>query len=147
MSVQPAPTTDELLAMAYADGELAPDARAQFEARLLAEPRLRTLVAEQRQFAVLARESAPPEPLELERLHVERGAPQAFLARLGRVLLVLACAYALVSLALGLCGARLSLPLAGAVLLGAAGLGALALRAQRIRSATRHLDPYRNVQR
>ncbi len=147
MSTQRAPTTDELLAMAYADGELAPEARATFEARLVVEPRLRALVVDQQQIAVLARDAAPPEPLELERLHVERSVPQAFLGAFGRLLLGLGILYALVSLTLSTCNANLRLPLAGAAVFLLAGFGALALRAHRIRSATQHLDPYRNVQR
>ena len=39
-----APTTDELLAMAYADGELSQEAVRAFEARLSREARLRVLV-------------------------------------------------------------------------------------------------------
>jgi len=147
VSAQRAPTTDELLAMAYADGELAPEARATFEARLVVEPSLRALVVDQQQITVLARDARPPEPLELERLRVERGAPQAFLGAFGRLMLVLGLLYALVSLTLSTCNANLQLPLAGAGILLLAGLGALVARAQRIRRATQHLDPYRNVQR
>lgn len=147
MSAQRAPTTDELLAMAYADGELAPEARATFAARLVVEPELRTFVAQQQQIAVLARDATPPEPLELERLRVERGAPQATLGVLGRALIVLGIVYAVVALVLSACDARWRLPLAGAGLLVLAGFCALALRAHRIRRATEHLDPYRNVRR
>src|SRR5205085_9262919 len=41
------PTTDELLAMAYADGELSVDATRVFESRLARDARLRAFVADQ----------------------------------------------------------------------------------------------------
>jgi anti-sigma factor RsiW len=60
------PTRDELLAMAYADGELDDALRAEFEARLAVDPPLRRELAELRQLAVLARRIAPPEPADYE---------------------------------------------------------------------------------
>lgn len=60
------PTQDELLAMAYVDGELAPDERAAFEARLSREPHLAKEVVELRELDVLSRHAAPPEPADHE---------------------------------------------------------------------------------
>lgn len=60
------PSPDELLAMAYADGELGAEQRAHFEARLQREPALGIEVAAQRRIAVVARDFAPPEPMDYE---------------------------------------------------------------------------------
>ncbi|MEM7306196.1 MAG: hypothetical protein AAF682_05980 [Planctomycetota bacterium] len=60
------PTRDELLAMAYVDGELEDDARREIEERLGSEPDLRREVAQHNQLAVLARQMAPPEPADYE---------------------------------------------------------------------------------
>lgn len=142
-----APTTDELLAMAYADGELSADARRAFEARLSSDARLRVLVADQQRIAVLAREAAPSEPLELASLIVEHGKPHTFLASFGRVLLVLALAWTLVWLCLACVENAWRPPIAGAAVAATTGFGLLALRAWLVRRATHHLDPYRDLRR
>src|SRR5260221_9774953 len=61
-----APNPEELLAMAYVDGELAPDERSAFEARLDREPALVREVAAQQRLAVLARAALPREPIDRE---------------------------------------------------------------------------------
>lgn len=66
------PSADELLAMAYADGELDPAQHAQFEARLRREPTLAAEVAAQRRIAVVARDFAPPEPMDYEWERISR---------------------------------------------------------------------------
>jgi len=142
-----APTTDELLAMAYADGELAPEAERAFEARLAGDARLRVLVADQRRIAVLAREAAPSEPLELASIAIERGAPFSLLAFAGRALLVLAGLWTILWLCLACFESARRPPIAGAALALALGLGLLALRAVLVRRATVHLDPYRDLRR
>jgi hypothetical protein len=68
------PTRDELDAMAYVDGELAPDARRVFEARLALEPALAREVAELRELELVARQVAPPEPADHEWARIERSA-------------------------------------------------------------------------
>jgi len=60
------PTRDELLAMAFADGELAPDAEAEFRERMQNEPALALAVSEHNELALIAREIAPPEPMDYE---------------------------------------------------------------------------------
>lgn len=60
------PSQDELLAMAYVDGELAEDAAKAFEGRLGLEPTLLREVAELKQLEVIARQTAPPEPIDHE---------------------------------------------------------------------------------
>ncbi len=141
------PTTDELLAMAYVDGELAHEARAAFEARLALEPALAAEVAAQRHLGILAREVAPPEPLELERLRVEVSAPARALWIVGFALVLLSGVYFLFCEVCALGDFGLQPPLAGVVVLLALGLVLLAYRAWRIRARTRHLDPYRDVKR
>lgn len=66
------PTRDELLAMAYVDGELAEDARAEFEQRLAGEPALLREVAELKRLEVIARQTSPPEPIDHEWRRLER---------------------------------------------------------------------------
>ncbi len=72
------PTSDELLAMAYADGELEADERTAFEARLVREPALARAVAAQRKLNVLAREVAPIEPEDVEWARIERSPGRRF---------------------------------------------------------------------
>ncbi|MEC8494787.1 MAG: hypothetical protein VXZ39_07690, partial [Planctomycetota bacterium] len=58
-----APPPDELLAMAFADGELSPEERLAFEQRMVREEGLARLVSEHMALDVLARRVAPKEPL------------------------------------------------------------------------------------
>ena len=60
------PTRDELLAMAFADGELDEDARREFEARQAGDRNLARRVAEYHSLALVAREMAAPEPADHE---------------------------------------------------------------------------------
>ena len=60
------PTQDELLAMAYVDGELDARARAEFERRLASERELGLEVAELQRLALLARQVTPREPKDFE---------------------------------------------------------------------------------
>ena len=60
------PTRDELLAMAYADGELTEEARSEFERRLSNEPPLAREVAQLKKLELIARSTAPPEPMDYE---------------------------------------------------------------------------------
>jgi len=147
MSREREPTGDELLAMAYADGELAGDARLAFEARLAREPDLRREVAELQGLAVLARQLAPAEPAELEWQSLAAGWQQRAGTQVG---LGLALAGALL-LAAGLLGWILwsTLPVAlkaGAAAIGL-GLAVLLLVALRARRRLAPLDPYTKVKR
>ena len=67
------PSRDELLAMAYVDGELADEAAEEFERRLPNEPALVREVAELERLEVIARQTAPPEPIDHEWRRLERG--------------------------------------------------------------------------
>ncbi len=141
------PTTDELLAMAYADGELSTEATRVFESRLTHEARLRVLVADQQRIAVLAREAAPAEPLELASLIVERGSLHPFLAFAGRALLVAALVWLAAWLACTCTAGAWCPSIAGAALCALAGILLLVVRAALVRRATHHLDPYHGVRR
>ena len=81
------PTQDQLLAMAYVDGELTDEARAEFEARLASERHLRLEVAELKKLEVLARAQAPPEPMDHEWRQMEAEVVHGGGTRLGLVLL------------------------------------------------------------
>lgn len=59
------PTRDELLAMAYVDGELGSEERTAFEARLADEPELLREVADLDRLNVLARQMTPREPKDI----------------------------------------------------------------------------------
>ena len=60
------PSRDELLAMAYVDGELDAGDREEFEQRMSQSDKLRREVAELSSLAVLARRMAPKEPKDYE---------------------------------------------------------------------------------
>ena len=141
------PTRDELLAMAYVDGELRPAARAEFEARLAASPALGREVSALKELELLARAAAPREPMDEEWARLARDPLQRGTLGLGWILLIVGC----VGLAL-FAGWQLfasDAPLALKLLMGAflAG-GALLLGATvRARLRTLPLDPYRKIQR
>jgi anti-sigma factor RsiW len=65
-STEKQPTHDELLAMAYADGELSPAERSAFERTLAEREDLRLEVVRARRLAALARHAAGPEPMDTE---------------------------------------------------------------------------------
>jgi anti-sigma factor RsiW len=73
-----APSVDELLAMAYVDGELDAPSRIAFEVRLAREPHLAREVAAQQRLDVLARSVAPLEPEDHEWSRMERSKSRRF---------------------------------------------------------------------
>ncbi len=143
----PPPSRDELLAMAYVDGELDENARRDFELRLAAEAPLALEVAELRQLAVLARQVAPPEPmdsewdrLEKEWLHTGGRSFSLLLTAAGVIGLFLWGVYAAATASFGLVPRVLLV----ALLVGLAGLFLVTLRA---RLRTLPYDPYTKVKR
>ncbi|MEM7517031.1 MAG: hypothetical protein AAF368_08940, partial [Planctomycetota bacterium] len=132
---------------AYADGELSPEARAEFEARLGTEPRLAREVTELRRLHVLARTSAGPEPAEIEweRITSEPGHKNAH--RLGWALLCVGGGGALLSGIAALWTSDLSMGLKGTVTALTAGFLLLFGTVLRARLRTMHLDPYRDLKR
>jgi anti-sigma factor RsiW len=142
-----APSPDELLAMAYVDGELPPDARAAFEARLDRDPALVREVAAQQRLAVLARAAMPHEPIDREWRAIERssltrvGLPLGWtLLALGGIGLAVWCACEVACAPIGIAPKLLTAAVASGFLL-------LFLLAVRARLRTKPLDPYDDVQR
>ena len=141
------PTRDELLAMAYVDGELTAEGRAELEGRLAASPELRREVSQLKELELLARAAAPREPMDHEWEELARDPVQRGSLGLGWVLLVLAVlgalGYGVFELFASDAAPLLKL-LVGALALGLALLLGATVRA---RLRTYPLDPYRKVQR
>jgi anti-sigma factor RsiW len=144
---EPPPSADDLRAMAYVDGELAPADRAAFEARLEREPALVREVAAQQRLAVLARAAAPREPVDHEWRRIERSALQRVglplgwsLVALGAAGLAVWCACEVARAPIGIAPKLLTAALA-------AGFLVLFLLALRARLRTKPFDPYDGVQR
>lgn len=142
-----APTEEQLLVMAYADGELRGEKRREFEALLASRADLRDELSQLRRLAVLARQAAGPEPMDLEWRVIDRDPAQRVTLGVGW--------FALFVGALGLLGfvlwslwtsdaawiVRISVT---ALIAGFTLLLVAALRARR--RTTKH-DPYTSVQR
>jgi anti-sigma factor RsiW len=143
-----APTRDQLLAMAFADGELDEAGRAELEERLRTSVELRRDVAEYKRLALIARQMAPPEPADLVWRELEREG----LHRAGRSIGLTLVGAGVLGL-VGWAGAALALaegiPLVLKLLLGAVTLGltALFLTVLRARLRTLPFDPYTEVRR
>jgi anti-sigma factor RsiW len=141
------PTSDELLAMAYADGELDGTALAEFEARLAREPALGREVADLLKLHILAREVAPSEPQDYEWARITRSRPR-------RLLLSIIWIFILVDVA-GLVGFGLyefldsaaPLALKGAVVLGVGAFLVWFGLVARARLRTLPYDPYSEIKR
>lgn len=82
------PTRDELQAMAYADGELPEAERPEFETRLANDPALGRQVSEYLALAILARQVAPPEPMDHEWARLARDPVQRLGFAVGWLLLI-----------------------------------------------------------
>jgi len=145
---EPPPSEDELLAMAYADGELGAEEATNFSARLKAEPALLRLVAEHRALDVLARQVGHPEPAEIDWSDLKEDRTYRGTTAAGWILLTLSVSIG-VAIASGefLLDDTVPAPtriLAGAGVLGLALLFGSVLR-RRLRAIP--LDPYRHLQR
>jgi len=142
-----APTQEQLLVMAYADGELHGEGRREFEALLETRADLRAELSQLRRLAVLARQAAGPEPMDFEWRALGREPSQRTLVGAGWTLLFAG--------ALGLLGfvlwslwtsdASLVLRLCVTALIG--GFTLLLVGAMRARRRTAAHDPYSSVQR
>jgi len=141
------PTRDELLAMAYVDGELTADGRAEFEGRLAASTELRREVSALKELELLARAAAPREPMDHEWDALARDPVQRGSLGLGWTLLVLGAlggiGYGMFALLVSDAPPLLKLTV-GALSVGLALLLGATVRA---RLRTLPLDPYRKVQR
>jgi anti-sigma factor RsiW len=144
----PSPASnDEVLAMAYADGELSGSARAELEARLAVEPALAREVAAQQRLHLLARHAVGPEPMDHEWKRIARSPVQRVGVRAAWASIVIG--------ALGVVGwaavqelcSELPPVLKVSLALLAAGLVTMFLLTLRNRLRTLPYDPYDQVQR
>ncbi|MEC7232555.1 MAG: hypothetical protein VXW31_06430 [Planctomycetota bacterium] len=143
-----APPPDELLAMAFADGELSPEERLAFEQRMVREEGLARLVSEHMALDVLARRVAPKEPQdhEWERLRLNplfvgtRSSGWALLA-LGSVTTLALTVFGVAT------NESLSIPTRVGILGALLGFLLLFLTVAARRLRTLPLDPYRHVER
>jgi anti-sigma factor RsiW len=141
------PSREELLAMAYADGELSGAERVEFERLLESREDLRRVVARERELAVLGRLAAGPEPMDaewraLEQDHVHRAG-----LGVGLALVLGGLALGAASLLYLLWSAALPLALQLGATATVVGAAVLLLRALRARLRTRPLDPYTGIRR
>ncbi len=146
-STEREPSRDELQAMAYADGELDAEERAGFERRMAASPALALEVARYRRLQTLARQVAPPEPMDFEWRRLGLDPLQRLLLGAGWTLLVGA---GVTLLAWGEYTIAVSdMPTVPKLALGGLLLGGLLLVAGAVRARlrTRPYDPYTEVQR
>lgn len=141
------PSDDQILAMAYADGELAGSARTEFEVRLARDAALAREVTAQKRLHVLARHAAGPEPMDHEWDRIARSGAQRTGLGLSWALIVIG--------SLGLSGWAVAeelssgLPLLPkiSIALLVAGLVSLFLLTLRNRLRTIPYDPYTQVKR
>lgn len=133
--------------MAYVDDELAPEARAEVEARIAAEPSLARQVVEYRKLEVLGRALAPPEPEDYEWRRIEEDGVHRAALGLGWTLVFVGGLIGFGWLALEL--SRAEMPLLPKVLVGLliGGLTIVFLLTLRARLRTMPYDPYTEVER
>ncbi len=141
------PTREELLAMAYADGELDSDARRAFETRQASDRDLARQVAEYHSLALVAREMAAPEPadhewrrLETDLLHQASGGLGWLMLAVGGTGLAGWCIWDLANASMEILPKILCLSLVGGGLL-------LLLTTLRARLRVLPYDPYTKVNR
>jgi len=143
----PNPTPDELLAMAYVDGELHGEQRASFEARLASDPRLLREVAEHNSLAVLARQVTPKEPMDHEWERMEQETLHGAVLPMSLVLSAAGAIGLILCGMLGILFSDLPIMLRLFFLLLMGGLASAFLLVLRARIRTHHLDPYTSVKR
>jgi hypothetical protein len=141
------PSRDELLAMAYVDDQLDPEAKAEFEGRLSREEALREEVTALRRLDLIARTAAPPENIDIAWKEVDESPSQTSLIGLGWVATVLgAIGMAAIGIQL-ITQARIPLWERASIVFLVSGLTVLFLAIARRRWRTRHMDPYTSVKR
>jgi len=138
---------DQMLAMAYVDGELEVDQRRQFESRLALEPALEKEVEELRKFALFSRRNIPPEPEDREWRRLGRDPLHRKGLRLGLWLCILAVAGFVAALGVTVLGSEEHWAMQLILIAGAAGVSLIALLTLRERLAVLPHDPYRKVHR
>ena len=141
------PTRDQLLAMAYSDGELSIEGRQEFEDRMSHEPALGLEVSRYVTLAAVARQVAPTEPIDTEWARIEKDPMHRFTTGVGWLLFVGG------GFGLGAWGSYevlvSDMPLLPKCLVAAmiAGFLVLFLTTARARMRTLPYDPYRSIER
>lgn len=144
----PDPTPDELLAMAYADGELSVDEAKRFEERLRSESSLVRAVAEHQAVEVLARRSAPPEPADHDWASLQLDPVFRTSQGLGWILVIVGLSVSALMAVWGMAtNEGMSLLLRCTILGCLIGFVLLFLTVLWRRMRAYPLDPYRNVER
>ncbi len=138
---------DQMLAMAYVDGELELAECRRFESRLAVEPALEKEVAELREFALLARRTIPPEPEDREWQRLGQDPLHRKGLRLGLWLCILAVAGFAAALGVSVLGSNEHWTMQVFLLSGATGVCLVTLLTLRERLAVLPHDPYRKVHR
>lgn len=145
--VEKEPTRDQLLAMAYADGELSTESRRAFEARLSTEPELATEISEYRALQVITRQFAPPEPMDYEWQRIAEDPVEKAGHGLGWMLLVGGSVGLAGAGLLAIARSEMEVWAKGSIVATLAGFFVLLLMTTQDRLRTLDLDPYRKVKR
>ncbi|MFT5286940.1 MAG: hypothetical protein ACI8TQ_003115 [Planctomycetota bacterium] len=142
------PTADELQAMAYVDGELGQQAAHEFERRLAGDSALALEVSELKALELIARQMAPPEPMDYEWDRLNKEPLQRASVGFGFALILIG------TLGLSAWGCweiaqstELSTPLKALMLSIVGGFALLFLTVLRGRMRTFPLDPYTQIKR
>lgn len=141
------PTKEQLLTMAYADGELDEAARKEFEQTMASRPDLAREVAQLQKLHVLARNAAGPEPMDFEWARLERDLLHRTGIGGGLMLILVGVVgvigFAVWAVAMG------DAPIFVKVVLGALFLGGVMMLFATLRARLRTLpyDPYTEIER
>ena len=141
------PTPDELLAMAYVDGELDADSLREFEERARVSPALCREVAQLKKLDLLARQQAPPEPMDHEWTRLAQDPLQRASLGLGWSLLVVAVLSGFAFAVYSLWTSEMELIGKTSLVALLVGLTLLFLHVLRGRLRTMPYDPYTEVKR
>jgi len=141
------PTENELLAMAYADGELTAEAREEFEQSMSSDASLRTEVSQLKHLEVLARRCAPKEPLDYEWESVRSEPVQVAGTGAGWLLAIVALMSGVIWLLYVAATSELAFAFKLCLFSAVGGFFLLLAMTLRVRLKTMQHDPYRDVQR
>lgn len=141
------PTRDELLAMAFVDDQLEPEARAAFELRLAKELPLAQEVAALRRLDLFARSAARPEPIDLAWRAIDSAPAQRAVIGLGWVLAFAGSLGLFAIVLFELLHAHLPLWQKTSLLAVFSGLTLVFLAILKRRIQSRPFDPYTSVER
>jgi anti-sigma factor RsiW len=133
--------------MAWVDGELEGEDARRFEARLAREPALAREVSELRALELVARQMAPPEPMDHEWARIDADPAQRLATGLGFALALVGAVGLWVWLAVALATSEVDLVPKVLTLAVAGGLALVFLTVLRRRLSTLPFDPYTRIKR